>query len=188
VNTLAAEHLYMWIEEWCNLTRNTILLDICCGTGTIGITLANRVKHVIGVEISADAVEDAIANAKINNVMNARFHCGKAEDVLQLITYDIPPEDDVVAVLDPPRAGICMDVIRLIRQCTNITRLVYVSCNPSGATQNVIELTRQSTRLVRGPPFRLMEARPVDLFPHTDHCELIMRFERLIVPGIQPVR
>jgi tRNA (uracil-5-)-methyltransferase len=170
--------LYTWIGEWCRLTQETTLLDICCGTGTIGISLAKKVKQVIGVEISEEAIADARVNAAANGVRNINFHCGRAEDILLLSTYDYTEDDNVVAVLDPPRAGIHSDVIRTIRRCKAIRRLIYVSCKPSSATQNVLDLTRQASRRFVGGPFRLMEVKPVDLFPHTDHCEIILRFER----------
>ncbi|XVE79741.1 hypothetical protein DITRI_Ditri14bG0081200 [Diplodiscus trichospermus] len=82
VNTLAAEKLYSLAGEWAGLGPDTLLFDICCGTGTIGLTLAHRVGMVIGVEMNASAVEDAHKNAEINGIKNCRFICSKAEDVI----------------------------------------------------------------------------------------------------------
>ncbi|XVF68599.1 hypothetical protein PTKIN_Ptkin11bG0014800 [Pterospermum kingtungense] len=82
VNTLAAEKLYSLAGEWADLGPDTLLLDICCGTGTIGLTLAHRVGMVIGIEMNASAVQDAHKNAEINGIKNCRFICSKAEDVI----------------------------------------------------------------------------------------------------------
>ncbi|XP_020592356.1 zinc finger CCCH domain-containing protein 24 [Phalaenopsis equestris] len=82
VNTLAAEKLYSLAGNWAELSPDTILFDICCGTGTIGLTLAHRVGMVVGVEMNESAVSDAKRNAEINGIKNCRFICGKAEDVM----------------------------------------------------------------------------------------------------------
>ncbi|KAL4295407.1 hypothetical protein GQ457_12G029540 [Hibiscus cannabinus] len=82
VNTLAAEKLYSLAGEWAGLGPDTLLFDICCGTGTIGLTLAHRVGMVIGIEMNASAVQDAYKNAEINGIKNCRFICSKAEDVI----------------------------------------------------------------------------------------------------------
>ncbi|OMO67500.1 hypothetical protein CCACVL1_20491 [Corchorus capsularis] len=82
VNTLAAEKLYSLAGEWAGLGPDTLLFDICCGTGTIGLTLAHRVGMVIGIEMNASAVQDAHKNAEINGIKNCRFICSKAEDVI----------------------------------------------------------------------------------------------------------
>ncbi|PIA34532.1 hypothetical protein AQUCO_03700068v1 [Aquilegia coerulea] len=82
VNTLAAEKLYALAGDWASLGPDTLLFDICCGTGTIGLTLAHRVGMVVGIEMNASAVSDAHRNAEINGIKNCRFVCGKAEDVM----------------------------------------------------------------------------------------------------------
>ncbi|KAI3791447.1 hypothetical protein L2E82_05216 [Cichorium intybus] len=82
VNTLAAEKLYSLAGDWAGLGPNTLLFDVCCGTGTIGLTLAHRVGMVVGIEMNASAVADANRNAEINGIKNCRFVCSKAEDVM----------------------------------------------------------------------------------------------------------
>ncbi|KAL0460204.1 UNVERIFIED_CONTAM: Zinc finger CCCH domain-containing protein 24 [Sesamum latifolium] len=82
VNTLAAEKLYSLAGDWAGLGPDTLLFDVCCGTGTIGLTLAHRVGMVVGIEMNASAVSDAQRNAEINGIKNCRFVCGKAEDVI----------------------------------------------------------------------------------------------------------
>lgn len=88
VNTLAAEKLYSLAGEWADLGPDTLLFDICCGTGTIGLTLAHRVGMVIGIEMNASAVQDAHKNAEINGIENCRFICSKAEDVIGSLLKD----------------------------------------------------------------------------------------------------
>ncbi|XP_062171985.1 zinc finger CCCH domain-containing protein 24 isoform X2 [Alnus glutinosa] len=82
VNTLAAEKLYSLAGDWAALGPDTLLFDVCCGTGTIGLTLAHRVGMVIGIEMNASAVSDAFRNAEINGIKNCKFVCAKAEDVM----------------------------------------------------------------------------------------------------------
>ena len=88
VNTPVAEILYKNIGDWLSLHENTLLLDVCCGTGTIGLCLANRVKHVIGVDIEASAIEDAKLNAQLNHITNCEFICSPAEKVMQQLLHD----------------------------------------------------------------------------------------------------
>ncbi|KAL5998380.1 hypothetical protein ACLOJK_009320 [Asimina triloba] len=97
VNTLAAEKLYSLAGDWATLGPDTLLFDICCGTGTIGLTLAHRVGMVVGIEMNASAVSDAQRNAKINGIENCRFVCAKAEDVISSLLQEyltMPPEQD----------------------------------------------------------------------------------------------
>ena len=85
VNSPACSLLYSTIGSWLRPTTNTLLLDVCCGTGTIGISLARRVKAVIGVEVEATAVEDAKVNSSLNGLDNCIWVAGKAEDVMQQV-------------------------------------------------------------------------------------------------------
>ncbi|CAN4120321.1 unnamed protein product [Withania somnifera] len=319
VNTLAAEKLYSLAGDWASLGPDTLLFDICCGTGTIGLTLANRVGMVVGIEMNASAVSDAQRNAEINGIKNCRFICGKAEDVMGSVLKEYlasPPKVDglldikeknnqeittstektdsivnasetdeepaigsgnnksmctdpdttpidnmdstdstvepegkaglewtngkslsesspdgntesetllkksyssenlttpvqhfknVVAIVDPPRAGLHPTVIKLLRTNSRLRRLVYISCNPESLVANAIELCTPSPDETKGKnknnrlwrkmnsatlarhrtksmpnsePFQPVKAMAVDLFPHTPHCELVMLLER----------
>ncbi|RZB80520.1 zinc finger CCCH domain-containing protein 24-like [Glycine soja] len=344
VNTLAAEKLYSLAGDWACLGPDTLLFDICCGTGTIGLTLAHRVGMVIGIEMNASAVSDAHRNAEINGIKNIKFICSKAEDVMgsllrehlnvtkeqvddpnisgkgndspedsacpepengELASHcpennnaevgsevqkgstceqadgiseqaedvmgsllrddanmpkeqsdypnisgsgnDIPedstfpvPENgettshsesnnaevggevqkgstsrngktslqqfkNVVAIVDPPRAGLHPTVIKALRTHPGLRRLVYISCNPETLVANAIELcTPSPLKIEKGnkdnrgwrnmssaglarhraksmpisEAFHPVKAMAVDLFPHTPHCELVMLLER----------
>uniref|UniRef100_A0A7N6BVZ5 tRNA (uracil(54)-C(5))-methyltransferase n=1 Tax=Anabas testudineus TaxID=64144 RepID=A0A7N6BVZ5_ANATE len=178
VNTGAAEVLYSAVGEWAQLDGDSTVLDVCCGTGTIGISLANRVKKVIGIELCQEAVEDAKVNAKINGLTNVEFHCGKAEDVFpNVLSALVSP--NITAIVDPPRAGLHSKVILAIRRAEHLKRLVYVACNAKAAMNNFIDLCRAPSNRVHGAPFRPVRAMAVDLFPQTMHVEMLLLLERV---------
>ncbi|XP_018811322.1 zinc finger CCCH domain-containing protein 24-like [Juglans regia] len=100
VNTLAAEKLYSLAGDWAGLGPDTLLFDVCCGTGTIGLTLAHRVGMVIGIEMNASAVSDAYRNAEINGIKNCKFVCAKAEDVMGSLLKEylnLPQKSDEIS-------------------------------------------------------------------------------------------
>ncbi|XP_069034134.1 tRNA (uracil-5-)-methyltransferase homolog A [Embiotoca jacksoni] len=178
VNTGAAEVLYSAVGEWAQLDQDSTVLDVCCGTGTIGISLAQRVKKVIGIELCHEAVEDAKVNAQLNGLSNVEFHCGKAEDVFpNVLNALVSP--NVTAIVDPPRAGLHSKVILAIRRAQHLKRLVYVACNAKAAMTNFIDLCRAPSNRVHGAPFRPVRAMAVDLFPQTMHMEIILLLERV---------
>ena len=104
VNTVAAAELYGIVGSECTLSHETTLLDLCCGTGTIGLTLAKKVKHVIGVELLPEAIEDAKRNAVHNGISNVTYYASRVEDVMDKIVRNLTGH--VVAILDPPRSGV----------------------------------------------------------------------------------
>ncbi|XP_075913910.1 tRNA (uracil-5-)-methyltransferase homolog A-like, partial [Petromyzon marinus] len=177
VNTGGAEALLTLLGEWAGLTPDTHLLDVCCGTGTIGLSLARFVKSVVGVDICAEAIEDANMNAALNGVTNARFVCARAEDSLSALVSSMR-DHPVVAIVDPPRAGLQVKVLQAVRRALCVGRILYVSCNPRSAAGNFNDLCRAPSNRMRGPPFRPIRAAAVDLFPHTPHYELLLLFER----------
>ncbi|GLH03369.1 Uncharacterized protein GBIM_09287 [Gryllus bimaculatus] len=177
VNTGAAEVLYNTIAEFAKLTPKTTLLDVCCGTGTIGLCLAKHCGQVIGVEISKQAVEDAKANAARNSITNCEFFAGSAEELLSPIIHRAV-HDHVVAVVDPPRAGLHQKAMTVLRNAKNLNHLVYVSCDPKAALNNLVLLTRSVSKSYYRPPFVPVCAVPVDIFPGTNHCELVIYMER----------
>lgn len=141
VNTPATELLYDYVKSQCS--EATTLLDICCGTGTIGIALADKVSRIIGVDIVPEAIEDARHNAALNGVQNATYHADKAETVLGPILSKFEGgAGSYVAVVDPPRAGLHNDVIKAIRRCVGIKTLIYISCNQNSLVANATALCR----------------------------------------------
>lgn len=188
VNTPAASVLYDLVRQWCgDLDANTTLFDVCCGTGTIGLCIGKnsaQLKEIVGLEIVEDAVLDARANATLNNITNARFLVGKAEDTIFKVVGEYPnikkqsDSHKFIAVLDPPRGGVHGKVLKALRDCEAITRIIYVSCNPNSLVNDASVLCRYPSKSSPGAPFVPVVARPVDLFPHTPHTELVMMFQR----------
>ena len=107
VNTPGAEQLCGLLKSLCNVGPETVLLDVCCGTGTLGLSLANSVKRVIGIEICVPAVLDARANAERNGVKNATYIAGRAEETTRKLLESLTEAErsSLVAIVDPPRAG-----------------------------------------------------------------------------------
>ncbi|KAI9030440.1 S-adenosyl-L-methionine-dependent methyltransferase [Hyaloraphidium curvatum] len=183
VNTPATEKLYGIVREWCGLSpdRDTTLLDLCCGTGTIGLTMAKVARRIVGVELSADAVRDAAINAEVNGLRegeDVEYICARVEDALAGVFGKLKGGEKVVAVLDPPREGVHPSVTKAIRNCADLKQLVYVACNPAAASRNFIDLCRPTADKFPGRPFRMTKAVPVDLFPQTKLVEVVVFFER----------
>uniref|UniRef100_H3CTA3 tRNA (uracil(54)-C(5))-methyltransferase n=1 Tax=Tetraodon nigroviridis TaxID=99883 RepID=H3CTA3_TETNG len=189
VNQAAAEVLYSTARDLCvphpsvqgDRTRVGTLLDVCCGTGAFGITTSPRVDRVVGVELMEQAVEDAHHNASLNRVLNCEFIPGRAEVVLPGLVSQIGCRGSVAAVVNPARAGLHHKVVRALRNQPDIRRLVYVSCKPDGeAMRNFRELccAPDPQKKLTGEAFSPSLALPVDMFPHTAHCELVILFER----------
>jgi len=177
INTHGAEILVETIAELAGLHKNLTLLDICCGTGAIGLSLARRCGMVLGVDILPEAVEDAKKNSKINRIDNANFLSGPAEDLIpQMIQQAI--HEEIVAVIDPPRAGIAMKAIRQIR-ASRIKKIIFVSSDPKTTIKNFVDLSRPSSATFFGDPFMPVVVQPVDLFPHTTHYMTLFLFMRV---------
>jgi 23S rRNA (uracil1939-C5)-methyltransferase len=162
-STLGAEVLYDTIGE--ALGRGGTLVDLYCGTGAIGLYLADRFDQVVGVEVIAESVEDARANAARNGI-EATYHTGKVEDALALL--------DAVQgrrhlVVDPPRAGLHPKVAEALAQAKADT-LVYVACHPGSLARDRLVL--------QAGGWHLTDLWTVDLFPQTGHVEAVARFER----------
>ncbi len=152
--------------------RFTTLLDLYCGTGSIGICLSDRADAVIGIEEVAPAIENARANAARNGV-EATYRVAKVEAALDALTGG----DGVAAVVDPPRAGLHPKVAERLAD-TPLDVLVYVACNPAS-------LGRDRAALEAGG-WRLTAAWAVDLFPQTGHLEVVARFEKSDAPSEPP--
>lgn len=158
VNTKQTISLYNKIKEYAALNKDEILLDLYCGTGTIGIYLSNDCKKVIGIEINKSAVKDANENKKINSITNIDFICGDA--LKEIKKLNINPD---VIVVDPPRAGLDKKDIDNIFKL-NANKIVYVSCDP-------VTLARDLNIL--GDKYNILELTPVDMFPNTSHVECV---------------
>ena len=190
VTTEGAEQLYsVVVEKVKEVTPNpkdTLLFDVCCGTGTIGLTCMKEgaVGKVVGIDISEPAIKDAIINAERNGYSGSdditRFIASKAEYVMHKEVTKVQRGCPMVAVVDPARDGLHPDVIKALRNQRELQRIVYVSCNPTGSlVKDACLLCSPPTKKYRGLPFKIASSRPADMFPLTDHCEMVMVFDRM---------
>ena len=163
VNPKQTKVLYEKALEFAELTGNEIVWDLYCGIGTISLFLAKKAKQVYGVEIVPQAIEDAKQNAIRNNITNAEFFVGAAEDVLPAKYKESggSMRADVI-VVDPPRKGCDEALLRTVVDMEP-KRVVYVSCDPATLARDVKYLEENG--------YRLVKAQPVDMFPFTEHVE-----------------
>jgi len=141
--------------------------DLYSGIGTIALALAPRAGEVWGIELLEQAVADAIASARRNEITGARFFAGDVRRALPELLAQAGRPD--VLVVDPPRAGLSKSVVRRIIDAAP-RRIVYVSCNPTTLAPNAAELVQAGWTLQR--------VRPVDMFPQTHHIECVALLER----------
>ena len=157
VNINGAEKLYNVIKEYAQLTGAESVLDLYCGTGTIGIYLSGQAKKVIGIEINHNAVECALDNVKLNGLNNVDFIC---KDVSKNI--DDYQNIDLI-VVDPPRAGLKRKAIDNILKIKP-NKIIYVSCNPSTLARDLNTLKNE---------YNVANITLVDMFPNTYHVECV---------------
>lgn len=167
VNTLQAERLYGIAKEFAQLTGKERLLDLYCGAGTIGLSMADRVQELIGVEIIPEAVQNAKKNAQRAGINNTRFFCGDAGTIAARLVQQGKMPD--VIVVDPPRKGCDEAAIQSMVQMQP-KRIVMISCNPATAARDCAVLD--------GLGYRAELVQPVDLFPGTGHVECVVKMTR----------
>ena len=169
VNRSGAELLYKKAAEYAGLSGNETVLDLYCGTGTIGLSMAKSAKTLIGAEIVADAVKDARLNAEENGILNAEFICADAyEAAKELESRGITPD---TVILDPPRKGCAEELLKTVADMSP-KKIVYVSCDPA-------TLARDCERLLT-LGYKPEKATPVDMFPKTAHIETVCLLSRAI--------
>ena len=163
VNPLQTEKLYGKALEYAGLTGNETVWDLYCGIGTISLFLARRAKKVYGVEIVPEAIADAKQNAKLNEITNAEFYVGKAEEVLPE-KYEKEQIKAEVIVIDPPRKGCEQTVLKtMVRMAPE--RIVYVSCDSATLARDLKYLCENG--------YELKRVCPVDMFGNSVHVETV---------------
>jgi 23S rRNA (uracil1939-C5)-methyltransferase len=167
-NTEMAARLYALAGEYAGLSGGETVFDLYCGIGTIGLSLARDAMTVWGVEISEESVACAIENQELNAIGNAAFFAGNVGQALEDLRARAGDPD--VVVVDPPRAGLAGKALKRLGEI-GAPRIVYVSCNPT-------TLAGDAKRLRDDYGYRLVRARPVDMFPHTPHVECVSLLER----------
>jgi 23S rRNA (uracil1939-C5)-methyltransferase len=166
-NTEMAERLYQLAIEYAQPVGFERVYDLYCGIGTIGLLMSPRVAEVWGLELIPEAISDAIANARHNEIDNAHFFAGDVRLAMRELVERAGRPD--VLMVDPPRAGLSQKVVRRIIEASP-SRIVYVSCNPTTLAPNAAQLVDAGYELVR--------VRPVDMFPQTPHIECVAELVR----------
>ncbi len=173
VNHGAAELLYAKAKELAHLSGTELLLDLYCGAGSIGLSMARECREVIGVEIVESAVECARCNAEKNGIKNASFYAGDAKNTEKFLERaekergeKIRPD---VIVLDPPRGGSSEELLHYAAELAP-ERIVYISCNPATLARDI--------KIMNGLGYFSDSVTPFDLFPATGHCECVCCLKR----------
>lgn len=162
VNTAAAENVYSAARDFLDLNGSETLLDLYCGIGTVGLSMAQRVNRLIGVEIVPAAIENARRNAEMNGVANAEFFTGDSGTVAEKLSSAGEKPD--VVIVDPPRRGCDSETLSAIAKMSP-RKLVYISCNPATCARDLKILTQSGYELRRYKPF--------DMFPRTSRVETV---------------
>lgn len=157
------EEELVWVKEG----RLPLVYDLYTGTGTIANFVARRTDRVVGIEYVDVAIEDARLNSRVNGIDNTLFYAGDMKDVLTPDFIDCHGRPDVM-IVDPPRAGMHEDVVKVIMAAAPET-IVYVSCNPATQARDLALLDSL---------YRVTDVQPVDMFPHTHHVENVVRLRR----------
>ena len=163
INRQQVKVLYGKSREYLEGSKDDIVYDLYSGIGTISLFIAGDVKKVIGIESVKAAVKNAEENARLNNVNNADFHYGKAEEIFPVMIKEGKGANKII--LDPPRKGCEKELVQAIIEL-NPERIVYVSCNPSTLARDL--------KLLVESGYRVDEVQPVDMFPHSVHVESII--------------
>ncbi|KAK6914793.1 (Uracil-5)-methyltransferase family [Dillenia turbinata] len=175
-NTHQAEVLYKLVEDCAALRgdNSEIVLDLFCGTGTIGLTLARRVRHVYGYEVVPQAISDARRNAKLNNILNATFVQGDLNKIDENFGAGFPMPDIVIS--DPNRPGMHLKLVKFLLKL-RAPRIIYVSCNPATCARDLDYLCHGVPEHSIEGCYTLKSLQPVDMFPHTPHIECVCLLE-----------
>lgn len=188
VNHAQMERLYGVVREYCkkalemlqagarsgrNSSAETLVLDLYCGIGTIGLCVSDLVGSVHGIEVVKEAVIDANRNATINGIVNATYTCGKAEEILAgggTAGGAMDAADADIAILDPPRAGCRRELLDAVGKA-EIPFIIYVSCDPATLARDI--------KILGEMGYEPVEATPVDMFPDTGHVETVALLSKL---------
>jgi len=163
-NSFGAKTLYDIVKKYAEVKFGDEIVDLYCGTGTIGIYLSTLAKKVSGIDEVPQAIRDACDNARINKIKNCDFVCAPADNVpLKLL-------DNCILIVDPPRAGLSKKLIDKISK-SKFRRLIYVSCNPATFARDL--------KLFEDGGVVMKKIQPVDMLPQTHHVELVSLLEKM---------
>jgi 23S rRNA (uracil1939-C5)-methyltransferase len=165
-NSKQAEKLYSITKDFAELSGKETVYDLYCGTGSIGIFVSRQAKKIIGVEMIAEAIEDAKENAALNNISHADFFAGDVIDICNDDFFAEHGRPDVI-ITDPPRAGMHEKLVKKILKIA-APIVVYVSCNPATQARDLNLLDEK---------YSVTKVQPVDMFPHTHHIENVVQLK-----------
>jgi 23S rRNA (uracil1939-C5)-methyltransferase len=167
-NPEQAKTLYDVAKDFADIKETDSVFDLYCGTGTIGLYMADKAKKMVGVESVPQAIVDANENAKRNGISNAVFEVG---DMMKIFTSDFLGRHGIpdIIITDPPRSGMHPKVVEQLNQ-SGVERIVYVSCNAATQARD-LDLMREH--------YRIEKVQPVDMFPQTHHVENVVLLKRI---------
>ena len=168
VNPVQTEKLYRLAIDLADLTGRERVLDAYCGIGTIGITAADKSKEIVGVELNPEAVKDALANIRANDISYMEVYAGDAGDHMMRMAEEGISYD--VVFMDPPRSGSSRPFLEALVK-TGPKKIVYISCGPESLARDLAYLTTQG--------YQVKTIRPVDMFPFTEHVETVCLLSKL---------
>ena len=171
INPVQTEKLYKTAVDFASLTGSERVIDAYCGVGTIGIIASSGAKEVLSVEQNEDAVKNAIENVKLNNIANVRIIGGDAGEFMEEMAAHGESAD--VVFTDPPRAGCSKQFLHSLITLSP-KKIVYVSCNPETLARDLYFLTKNG--------YKAEKIQPVDMFPYTKHCEVVVQLHKLSLP------
>ncbi len=167
INPVQTEVLYNKALEYADLTGTEYVIDAYCGTGTIGLIASKNASKVLGVEINKDAIRDAKENAKLNGIENVDFYTADAGKFM----VELAEKNEKIntVIMDPARAGSDIPFLSSLVKLSPKT-IVYVSCNPETLARDLMYLSKNG--------YRVKKIQPVDMFPHTDHIECVVKLTK----------
>lgn len=168
-NQMQTEVLFSHALRMAGLTKESVVFDLYCGTGVLGLCASKFVKQVVGIELSPEAADNARTNVRLNECSNMSIYSGAVRHVLNEFKRNCAPQPDIV-IINPPRSGLDPMAMQLLMQLKAQT-LLYVSCMPETQAKNIEFLTKNG--------YRLTAIQPIDQFPHTNHVENVTLLERI---------
>ena len=162
-NSIQTKTLYDVVKSLVEISPNTHLLDLYCGTGTIGLYVSNNEGNLTGIEEIEDAIDNAKENAALNNIENTHFFSGRVKNILKFNSFNT----DII-IVDPPRSGMNPKALKRTAEL-NCKEIIYVSCNPITLVRDLKELMTYN--------YKVDSFIPVDMFPHTYHLECVVKLK-----------
>ncbi len=162
-NTKGAESLYSIAKDFMGDSKDKVVFDLYCGTGTIGQIVAGTAKKVVGIELVEEAVEAAKENAKLNGLTNCEFLAGDVAEIIKDVKY----KPDII-ILDPPRGGVHPKALDYVIKF-NAPEIIYISCNPKTLVVDLKAITDRG--------YKVVKTKLKDMFANTPHVECVVKLE-----------